>query len=94
MTALFRRVPHDYAARFSFVMSIPAITAAGVFQLFDAKDELATHRHDADPGRDRGRVHLRLGVDLLPAALPAHAHDAHLHLLPLRPRRAPGGDAC
>ena len=27
MTALFRRVPHDYAARFSFVMSIPAITA-------------------------------------------------------------------
>jgi lysophospholipase L1-like esterase len=42
MTALFRRVPHDYAARFSFVMSIPAITAAGVFQLMDSKDELAT----------------------------------------------------
>ncbi|MGZ5441376.1 MAG: undecaprenyl-diphosphatase UppP [Thermoanaerobaculia bacterium] len=42
MTALFRRVPHDYAARFSFVMSIPAITAAGVFQLFDSKDELAS----------------------------------------------------
>jgi undecaprenyl-diphosphatase len=41
MTALFRRVPHDYAARFSFVMSIPAITAAGLFQLVDAKDELA-----------------------------------------------------
>src|SRR5688572_1392245 len=42
MTALFRRVPHDYAARFSFVMSIPAITAAGVFQMVDAKVELAT----------------------------------------------------
>jgi len=41
MTALFRRVPHDYAARFSFVMSIPAITAAGVFQLINAKHELA-----------------------------------------------------
>jgi undecaprenyl-diphosphatase len=41
MTALFRRLPHDYAARFSFLMSIPAITAAGVFQLFDSKDELA-----------------------------------------------------
>jgi undecaprenyl-diphosphatase len=41
MTALFRRVSHDYAARFSFVMSIPAITAAGVFQLIDAKTELA-----------------------------------------------------
>ncbi|HET8775183.1 MAG TPA: undecaprenyl-diphosphatase UppP [Thermoanaerobaculia bacterium] len=42
MTALFRRVTHDYAARFSFVMSIPAITAAGVFQLVDSKDELAS----------------------------------------------------
>ena len=41
MTALFRRVPHDYAARFSFVMSIPAITAAGVYQLFKSKEELA-----------------------------------------------------
>src|SRR5688572_4765570 len=42
MTALFRRVPHDYAARFSFVMSIPAITAAGVFQMFDEREHLAT----------------------------------------------------
>ncbi len=40
MTALFRRLPHDYAARFSFLMSIPAITAAGVFQLVKSKDEL------------------------------------------------------
>lgn len=40
MTALFRRVPHDYAARFSFVMSIPAITAAGLYQMFDARAEL------------------------------------------------------
>jgi undecaprenyl-diphosphatase len=40
MTALFRRITHDYAARFSFVMSIPAITAAGVFQVFDAREEL------------------------------------------------------
>ena len=41
MTALFRRIPHDYAARFSFIMSMPAITAAGVFQLIDSKEELA-----------------------------------------------------
>lgn len=33
MTALFRRVPHASAARFSFIMSIPAITAAGLFEL-------------------------------------------------------------
>jgi undecaprenyl-diphosphatase len=42
MTALFRRVPHDYAARFSFVMSIPAITAAGVFELISEREHLAT----------------------------------------------------
>lgn len=41
MTALFRRVPHDYAARFSFVMSIPAITAAGLYELFGSRAELA-----------------------------------------------------
>jgi len=42
MTALFRRVPHDYAARFSFLMSIPAVTAAGVYELFSEKEHLAT----------------------------------------------------
>jgi undecaprenyl-diphosphatase len=42
MTALFRRVPHDYAARFSFVMSIPAITAAGVFEMVSEREHLAT----------------------------------------------------
>jgi undecaprenyl-diphosphatase len=42
MTALFRRVTHDYAARFSFVMSIPAITAAGVFELVSEREHLAT----------------------------------------------------
>jgi len=42
MTALFRRVPHDYAARFSFLMSIPAVTAAGVFELLSEKEHLAT----------------------------------------------------
>ena len=42
MTALFRRIPHDHAARFSFVMSIPAITAAGVFELISEREHLAT----------------------------------------------------
>ncbi|HEX7829366.1 MAG TPA: undecaprenyl-diphosphatase UppP [Thermoanaerobaculia bacterium] len=42
MTALFRRVPHDYAARFSFVMSIPAITAAGLFELISEREHLST----------------------------------------------------
>lgn len=42
MTALFRRVTHDYAARFSFVMSIPAITAAGLYELISEREHLAT----------------------------------------------------
>jgi len=42
MTALFRRITHDYAARFSFVMSIPAITAAGLYELVSEREHLAT----------------------------------------------------
>jgi len=42
MTALFRRIPHEYAARFSFIMSIPAITAAGVYELISERQHLAT----------------------------------------------------
>jgi undecaprenyl-diphosphatase len=42
MTALFRRIPHDYAARFSFIMSIPAITAAGLYELVSEREHLAT----------------------------------------------------
>jgi len=42
MTALFRRITHDQAARFSFVMSIPAVTAAGVFELISERKHLAT----------------------------------------------------
>lgn len=41
MTALFRRVPHDTAARFSFVMSIPAVTAAGLYELVSERRQLA-----------------------------------------------------
>jgi undecaprenyl-diphosphatase len=42
MTALFRRIPHDSAARFSFLMSIPAITAAGLFELVSERQQLAS----------------------------------------------------
>jgi len=41
MTALFRRISHEYAARFSFIMSIPAITAAGVLELVSEREQLA-----------------------------------------------------
>jgi undecaprenyl-diphosphatase len=42
MSALFRRVSHEYAARFSFIMSIPAITGAGVFELISEREHLAS----------------------------------------------------
>ena len=41
MSALFRRVSHEYAARFSFIMSIPAITAAGILELISEREHLA-----------------------------------------------------
>jgi undecaprenyl-diphosphatase len=40
MVSLFRGLTHEAAARFSFLLSIPAIFAAGVFQLFSARAEL------------------------------------------------------
>ena len=42
MTALFRRISHEYAARFSFIMSIPAITGAGILELVSEREHLAT----------------------------------------------------
>ncbi len=41
MTALFRRIPHATAARFSFIMSIPAVSAAGLLELVSERDHLA-----------------------------------------------------
>lgn len=40
MTAFFRRVPREKAARFSFVMSLPAITGAGILELISERDHL------------------------------------------------------
>ena len=41
MTGLFRRLSHTAAARFSFLLSIPAIGASGVFELIAEWDHLA-----------------------------------------------------
>jgi undecaprenyl-diphosphatase len=41
MAALFRRVPREKAARFSFIMSLPAITGAGILELFSEREHLA-----------------------------------------------------
>lgn len=42
MAGLFRRLTHSAAARFSFLLSIPAIAASGLFELVAEWDHLAT----------------------------------------------------
>ncbi len=42
MTGLFRRLTHEGAARFSFLLSIPAIFASGLFELVAEWDHLAS----------------------------------------------------
>jgi undecaprenyl-diphosphatase len=41
MTAFFRRIPREKAARFSFIMSLPAIAGAGLLELVSEKQHLA-----------------------------------------------------
>src|SRR2546428_110517 len=43
---------------------------------------------DADHHRNRRGIRFGLRVDLVSDPLPPDAHDTHLHLLSLRPRRA------
>ena len=42
MAAFFRRIPRERAARFSFIMSLPAITGAGVFEMISEREHLST----------------------------------------------------
>src|SRR5438105_15731543 len=42
MTALFRRVERPTAARYSFLLSIPAVGGAGVLELFKERHHLAS----------------------------------------------------
>jgi undecaprenyl-diphosphatase len=42
MTGLFRRLTHEGAARFSFLLSVPAIFGSGMFELVAEWDHLAT----------------------------------------------------
>ena len=45
----------ETAARFSFLLSIPAVFAAGVFELVEARKELMSSSHDAGKTRCRDR---------------------------------------
>ena len=93
MPALFRGIDRPTAARYSFLLSIPAVGGAGVLELFKERHAPRRARLDADRRRHRRRLHLRLRLDLVPDPLPAHAHHARLHLLPLRARDRDDRDA-
>lgn len=41
MAAMFRKLSHETAARFSFLLSIPAILASGLLELVDQREHLA-----------------------------------------------------
>jgi undecaprenyl-diphosphatase len=41
MSAMFRKLSHETAARFSFLLSIPAILASGLLELVDEREHLA-----------------------------------------------------
>jgi hypothetical protein len=88
MGGLFAGERRETAARFSFLLSIPAIAASGLLELKEA-----LHSLPAGSGAPLAVATVvswarRLRVHLVPAALPAHALDGRLHRLPPRRRRA------
>ena len=83
---LFMGFDRATAARFSFLLSLPAVLAAGIFEL-----KHALHAPHSDPVRFGGgdaRLRRRwIRVDRVPAGLPEEAHDVAVHHLSACPRR-------
>ena len=80
----------EAAARFSFLLSIPSVFAAGVFELIEARKELLASSRDAVKlavaARRRGGR--RLCHDSVAARLLADAHDVCVHRVSTAARRA------
>ena len=86
--ALFLDMKREAAARFSFLLSIPAVVLSGLFGLVElARDNGGSSFGDARH-RHGHRLHRRLRLDRLPAALPGPPLDAGLRGLPGRGGRA------
>ena len=77
------------AARFSFLLSIPAVVLSGLFELPDVSGGDAERQPASASTIDRHVLAFvsRLRVDRLPAALSHHAHHRGVRLLPRRARR-------
>ncbi len=85
---LFLGLEREAAARFSFLLSIPAIVLSGLFGLSELINGDRDVSYAALADLDGGGVRRRIRVDRLPAALPGVALDAGLRGLPRRARRA------
>jgi hypothetical protein len=78
------------AARYSFLLSVPAVVLSGLFQLGDIGGEGSA---PAVPTAIATVLAVRLGlrVDRLPPEVPRHAHVRRVRDLPHRARRARAG---
>ena len=83
MGGLFAGLTRETAARFSFLLSIPAIAASGLLELKEAIHKLPDGSLSAvDCGDNRFRRGW-LRVDLVSAAISANPFHRRLHRLPL-----------
>ena len=83
---LFRGLTREAAARFSFLLSIPAVVLSGGYEAVQVARQDARRRHHRR-GRHL-RVRRRSRVDPLADAVAGEPQHVHLHLLPDRARRA------
>jgi hypothetical protein len=82
MGGLFAGLTRETAARFSFLLSIPAIAASGLLELKEAVDKLAGGKLWLAGCRDSGFGCGRVCVDLVSVAISADALDECVHRLP------------
>ena len=87
VAALAIGLRRDAAARFSFLLGVPAIAAAGIFELKPLLKAHDTERRRAG-GRAAGRRRRRLHQHRVAAAVPARAHHDAVRRLPDRAGRA------
>jgi undecaprenyl-diphosphatase UppP len=80
MGGLFAGLNRETAARFSFLLSIPAIAASGLLELKEAMEKL--------PAGSYGFRRSRLCLDLVPVAISADAFDRSVYSVSCDCRRA------
>ena len=86
---LMRGIDRVTATELSFFMAIPALTAAGIFELARGTEAVLDLGVGPDARRHRRRLRHGLRLDRLAAALRRDQLAAAVHLVPRGPRPAP-----